>query len=274
MYTYSFVNEELMEKTLWNTNDLVPMKNALSEELTHLRWSLIPNLLLSLEKNSREYSDMKLFELEKIFKRKNSDIEEYYSLAWVELSKKDIAYYDIQNTISDFFKTVWITNYMFDICENTPSFSHSWRTASIIVRWKEVWTIWEIHPKVAANFDIKDRIWFFEINVSLIEEALYWITKAKDISNFQENNFDLNFVADKKVKSKDLKTTIEKTNQNLITKVELVDIYENEEKLAWKRSHTFKIFIQSMDWTLDDKVKNELINEIVSKVEKKGWELR
>lgn len=274
MYTYSFVNEELMTKSLWNTDDLVQMKNALSEELTHLRWSLIPNLLLSLEKNIREYSDMKLFELEKVFKRKNNDINEYYSLAWVELSKKDIAYYDIQNTVSDFFKTVWITNYIFDTCEKTPSFSHSWRTASIIVRWKEVWIIWEIHPKVADNFDIKDRIWFFEINVWLIEEALYWITKAKDLSNFQENNFDLNFVVNKNIKAKDIKTTIEKTNPNLITKVDLFDIYENEEKLPWKRSLVFKIFIQSMEWTLDDKAKNELINEIIKKVVKKWWELR
>jgi len=274
MYTYSFVNEELMNKALWNTEDLVPMKNALSEELTHLRWSLIPNLLLSLEKNIRDFSEMKLFELEKVFKRKGSDIEESYSLAWVELSNKDLVYYDIQNTVSNFFKTVWIPKYMYDICKTTPSFAHSWRTASIVIRGKEVWTIWEIHPKVSNNFWINNRIWYFEINISKIEDALYSITKAKEVSNFQENNFDLNFVADKSVKNKDLKATIEKTDSKLITKVELVDIYEDEEKLPWKRSHTFKIFIQSLEWTLDDKVKNELINNIVKKVEKKWWELR
>jgi len=82
MYTYSFVNEELMNKSLWNTDDLVPMKNALSEELTHLRWSLVPNLLLSLEKNIRDFSEMKLFELEKVFNRNVSEITENYSLAW------------------------------------------------------------------------------------------------------------------------------------------------------------------------------------------------
>jgi len=274
MYTYSFVNEELMNKSLGNTLDLVPMKNALSEELTHLRWSLIPNLLLSLEKNIRDYSDMKLFEIEKVFKRNWTNIDEYYSLAWVQISNKDIVYYDIQNTVSDFFKTVWVASYIYDLCEISPSFAHSWRTASIVVRWKEIWTIWEIHPKAAANFDINDRIGYFEINVSKLEKALYSITKAKEVSSFQENNFDLNFVADKSVKSKDLKATIEKTEQKVITKVELVDIYEDEAKLPWKRSHTFKIFIQSLEWTLDDKVKNELINNIVKKVEKKWWELR
>jgi phenylalanyl-tRNA synthetase beta subunit len=42
---------------------------------------LIPNLLLSLEKNIRDFSNMKLFEIEKVFKRNGSNIDEYYSLA-------------------------------------------------------------------------------------------------------------------------------------------------------------------------------------------------
>lgn len=275
MYTYSFVNSELMNKALWNTDNLVPMKNALSEELTHLRWSLIPNLLLSLEKNIREYNGMKLFELEKVFiKEDNNDISEFYSLSWVEVKNKEIIFYDIQNTVADLFKTLWVNNYMFDTCETLPSFAHKWRTASIIVRGQVVWTVWEIHPKVANNFDVKDRIWYFEINIAKLETALYSVTKAKEVSSFQENNFDLNFVIDKDAKAKDLKTIILKTNNDLITKVELIDIYENSKTLAWKRSFTFKIFIQSMDWTLDDKIKNELINDIIKKVEKIWWELR
>jgi phenylalanyl-tRNA synthetase beta subunit len=56
----------------------------------------------------------------------------------------------------------------------------------------------------------------------------------------------------------------------LIQKVELIDIYESEEKIPGKRSLTFKIFIQSMEKTLDDKVKNQLIDDIVKKVSKRG----
>jgi phenylalanyl-tRNA synthetase beta chain len=88
------------------------------------------------------------------------------------------------------------------------------------------------------------------------------------------NNFDLSFVVDKNIKWKDIKTAIINTDKKLIKKVELFDIFENEEKLPWKRSLSFKVFIQSDEETLDDKVKNNLINEIVKKVEKKGWELR
>lgn len=274
MYTYSFVNEELMSKALWNTDDLVPMKNPLSEELTHLRWSLIPNLLLSLEKNIREYSNLKLFELEKIFKRNWNEINEYYSLAWLEVSNKDLVYYDIQNTIADLFKTIWVDKYVFDNITVVPNFAHSGRTASIIIRGEEVWTIWEINPRVAANFDVKSRIWYFEINIAKLEKSLYSITKAKELSNYQENNFDLSFVVDKDTKAKIIKLTIEKSNIDLITKVDMTDIYEDETKLPGKRSLSFKVFIQSMEWTLDDKIKNELINEIVKNVSKKAWVLR
>lgn len=61
------------------------MKNALSEELTHLRGSLIPNLLKAIEENKRDFSQMKLFECEKVFIRENKDsVTEHYELSGVE----------------------------------------------------------------------------------------------------------------------------------------------------------------------------------------------
>jgi phenylalanyl-tRNA synthetase beta subunit len=60
---------------------------------------------------------------------------------------------------------------------------------------------------------------------------LYSSVKATDLSSFQENDFDLNFVVNKDVKASRVLQVIEKTSP-LIRKVELLDIYENEEKLA------------------------------------------
>lgn len=273
LFTYSFVNKDLMEKCLSNTENLVPMKNPLSEELTHLRNSLIPNMMLSLERNKENYEELNLFEIEKVFDYIKWEVTEYYSLSWVKNFKENIAYYKIQNTISNYLRNVWVYSFHYDIPKEIPSFAHPSRTANIIVRGKSIWTIWEIHPKVSANFSIEDRIGFFDINIDLLNEALFQTIKAKDISNFQENNFDLNFVINKDTKAHSIKEAISKTN-NYIQKVDIIDIYEDEEKLKWKRSITFKIYIQSMEKTLDDKDKAIIINEIVNKVEKLGWELR
>ncbi len=274
IYNYSFLNQDIMEKCLDNTENLISMKNALSEELTHLRWSLIPNLLDTVEKNQINFENIKVFEIEKTFiKKDENNIKETLVISWLNKSN-NIWYYETQEIISNFLKSVWIFKFEFTTPENIPSFAHKWRTAELIIRWKSVWYIWEISPKVLNNFDIKDRYWFFEIDAILIEDALYSIKKYKEISTYQENNFDLNFVVPKKLESSKIKSTIEKSDNSLINKVKIIDIYENKEKLWENRSITFKIYIQSMDKTLDDKDKAVIIEKIIKNVEKIGWELR
>lgn len=274
MYTYSFVNSDLMEKVGGTTENLVPMKNALSEELTHLKWSHIPNLMSSLEKNMRDYKELQLFEIEKVFSRNGKEISENYSMSGVVMKSSDVLYYEIQTLLADFFDTVGVIKYQFSKPAQFPSYAHKWRTASIILRGKEIWTIWEIHPKFTNNFGIKQRVAYFDINVELLEQALYSKVKANDLSEFQENNFDINFVVGKTTNGIDVQNVIARTDQNIINKVELIDIYEDEEKLPGQRSLTFKVFIQSMERTLDDKVKNELIQKIITNAAKKGANLR
>ena len=277
MYNYSFVNEELMSRLEWNLEWLVPLKNSLSEEMTHMKWSLIPNLMHSLQENIREKKDLKLFEVEKTFHLwESNEISEHYEVASVMTSNAEIPYYEMQTLVWDYLTTLWVDNVFYAPSKNNdyPTYAHSWRTAEIIVRGKSIWFVWEIHPEISKRFDVKSRVAFFSINMELLEQAAYSTVKAHDISSFQMNNFDLSFVVNKSVKWKDIATTIAATDKKLIKKVELFDIFESEEKLPWKRSISFKISIQSDTWTLDDKVKSELIESIVKKVEKKGGSLR
>ena len=275
MYNYSFVWKDLMEKLNSNLEDCIPLKNFLSEDASHMRNSLIPNLMKSLEENVRDLGEnLSLFEFEKAYNKAKDGLEEKYLLSGVKIIDSEIAYYDIVSIISDLFETIHIDKFSFDKLDREIAFSHSGRTAKIIVRWKEVWVVWEIHPSISKRFDIKGRVAFFEIDMTKLENTVYNIVKYKEISAFQMNNFDLSFVVDKQVKWSDIQNSIALVNKNLIKKVELFDIFESEEKLPWKRSLSFKIFIQSDDWTLDDNIKSELIFNIVDKVKKKWGELR
>jgi phenylalanyl-tRNA synthetase beta chain len=83
-----------------------------------------------------------------------------------------------------------------------------------------------------------------------LKSVVYNKIKAREVSQFQENNFDLSFVVPKEKAGKDIQISIAKTDPKIIQKVELFDVYENEEKLPGKRSLSFKIHIQSLDETL------------------------
>jgi len=275
MYSYSFVNADLMAQ-LWETTDtLIPMKNALSEELTHLRGSLIPHLLSALEQNKHDRKDMKLFELEKVFTRvSETETSEHYSLGGLVQSSSEVPYYEIQSEVSDMMQRLGIQKFHFNASDSLPEYAHKTRSAVLMARGQEIGFVGEIHPKVAKNFGITERIAFFEIRADKLATMLGAITKANDISEFQMNQFDLNFVIDKDTTGRDIQIAIERSNQQLIQKVELFDIFESAEKLPGKRSISFKISIQSFEGTLDDTVKNELISEIVKNVEKKWGTLR
>lgn len=274
VYNYSFVWKELYDNLNLDINNCIKLKNSLRDDKTHLRNSLIPLLIQWISENIRNYKNLKLFEFEKAFFKKDKNISEDYLLSWVITSDKQLVYYDIQNIVSDFLKTIFTTNYYFDTWTDIPWFAHSWRTRNIIVKWEKVWIVWEIHPIIGENFWINKRIWFFEINVWKILWKIYNKIKAKELSIYQASNFDISFVIDKSIKWIDIENTIKNTNKDLIQKVELFDIYENEEKLAWKRSLSFKVYIQSQEGSISDELKNSLIKDIISKVEKKWWFLR
>lgn len=276
MYTYSFVNEKLVNKLGYSTDKCVALKNYLSEELSHMRNSLIPNLMARVEENYRDFDNLNLFEIEKIFNygKEKTDVVETYSLAWIIARDEKIVYYEIQNIVSDFLKTIGIDKIVFEEATTKPTYAHSGRIAKIIARGKEIWIVWEIHPQYSANFSTSSRIWFFELDAEILASISYNTLKYKEISNFQANNFDLSFVVENSVKWSTIANTIAKINP-LIKKVELFDIYTDEAKLwANLRSLSFKIFIQSMEWTLDDWVKWTLINDIIAAIAKVWGKLR
>ncbi|NDK09933.1 phenylalanine--tRNA ligase subunit beta [Candidatus Gracilibacteria bacterium] len=274
LYTYSFTNKTVIEKALGDIETHIPLKNYLSEELSHMRAMLIPNLLQALEDNSREFKNLKLFECEKVFHTSGTDsISENYELGLIEQSHTENAYYSIQNTLNDIFAKLGVLSHSLESTNEIPHFAHGGRTAQVIVRGKTVGYIGEIHPKAAKNFGATGRIGFITLDMSALEPAFYGLVSAKEISNFQQNNFDLNFVVDTQTPGKKIQTAISKTDA-LIQKVELKDIYESQEKLPGKRSLTFKIYIQSDLETLSDSIKNTLIEKIIDKVSKVGGTLR
>lgn len=273
LYTYSFVDESLMKKIWWNADLLVPLKNYLTEDMTHMRDWLIANLLQSLESNKREFKNLKIFECEKVFTRwEDNTISEHYELSILEHSDENM-FYTMRQRLDELFSKLSILKYDIIPISSFPSYSHEGRSAAITVRWKEIGTLWEIKPKILRNFSLSGRVGYISINLNQIENSLYWLVATNEISHFQENNFDLTFVAEKETNGKNILKSIEKTDV-LIKKVELFDIYESEETLPGKRAISFKIYIQSMQETLGDNIKNKLIENIIRNVAKIGWTLR
>lgn len=104
MYTYSFISKENLEKALGDIEENIPLKNALSEEQTHMRASLIPNLLQAFEDNAREYKNLKMFEFEKVFTREKEEISENYELSVLFQGNPENAFYESRALLDEIFQ--------------------------------------------------------------------------------------------------------------------------------------------------------------------------
>lgn len=270
MYSYAFVNQKLMEKCLWDTANCVSLKNSLSEELSHMRPSIIPLLMQALENNARDYTNLKLFEIEKIYKQEQLNIIE--ELAWsmvIYNSQEENLYSTAFHELQDSLKKIWIWEFEVKKSKNIPQFLHPWRSAEIIIQGKSVWYIWEIHPKVMKNFSLLGRAACIEIQVDAIIDYTYRDPNIEELSNYQANTFDITFVVEKQKAGSEIQAIIKKCHP-FIKNVDLFDIYESDEKIPGKRALSFSVGIQSMDETLDDAFKNTIIKLIIQEVEK-AW---
>ena len=93
-------------------------------------------------------------------------------------SNAEIPYFAMQTLVGDYFKTIGLDNFYFEPTDVYPTFAHSWRTAKIIARGKEVGFVWEIHPEISKRFDVKSRVAFFSINIT----APYLAIKVTNLS--------------------------------------------------------------------------------------------
>ena len=87
--------------------------------------------------------------------------------------------------------------------------------------------------------------------------------QLEELNKYPTVRRDLALVVDQSVRFADLQRLAQKTEKQLLTAVNLFDVYENEEQLgAGKKSYALSFILESKDKTLTDKMVDKVINRI------------
>ena len=153
-------------------------------------------------------------------------------------------------------------------------FLHPGRQAEICYDHKVIGYFGEVHPTVAANYSIKERVYVAVIDMPLIVEMASFDRKYTGIAKFPAVTRDLSMVCPKQILAGDIEKIIESKGGSYLESYRLFDIYEgNQIKLGYK-SMAYSITFRAADRTLDDEAVNEPLNRIIQALEAKGIELR
>lgn len=268
---YSFQHANDFEKNQLDISEAIQLENYLSSEQTHLRTDLLPNLLKNVELNLKNQNNVNLFEFGRTYleNENNFPIEEKH-LGIV--STCEDSFYKIKGAIIRSFKEKNI-DVQFELSKNLPNYLIPNASAVIKAQGQEIGVIGLINPITLNNNDIKDQATYLNINFGKVSHLNYKPQTIKDINKFPSITFDLSILCDKKQLSSELEKAISKAS-NLISNIEVFDIYEGENIAENKKAIAYKVTIESHERTLTNQDLENCMKQSIDNIKKVGGEIR
>ena len=274
VYNYSFISEKDREVFKYKNTEIVEVENPTSFDFQYLRQSLIPNLLKNIEKNLRGFTEIKIFELGKIFKK---DFKEKKALTGVITGE---AFYQAKGVVDLLLNKMGISNVWYDEYQPTPEESKIsiWqpkKCAEIKVNHEEIGFLGEISPRVLDSLKIGAKVTVFDIDFEKLSKLASEEHEYQPISRFPSAIRDLAILVPRETRVEEVLNKIETAGGLLIRDIDLFDIYEGEELPAGKKNLAFHIIYQAQDRTLTSKEIDEIQDRIIKVLESvSDWEVR
>ena len=279
--TFSFLNEVMAKQFNGGIKELV-LVNPISSELTHMRPSVIPTLLVAAQRNLNVGIDtLSLFEVGPIFKGDKPD-DQISTISGLRLgskvkrdwknSSKEFDFYDVKLDVLKTLEAIGANINSLQTYENTSGYFHPGRSAVLKIGQKLIANLGEIHPGISDFYGFEKSILAFEIfyeNIPMPKKVKVSRPMLK-MSPLQSVTREFAFVIDETTPAEKLVQIAKSTNKDLIKEVLIFDVYKGENIPKGKKSIAIKIIIQPNLETLTDddleKISSDLINVIDTKL--------
>lgn len=277
--TYSFLNKN-DNSYFCDSKDELDLINPIISDLSHLRESLIPNILNILKKNrNRGFENESFFEIGNIYNKCAIDSENTvlcgvrcgkYKIKDIYNETRDFDIYDIKMDLFDILNIFNIDGNKMLINNDTPTYYHPNRSGAVFMGKTLVGYFGELNPKIAQKFELKRPV-IFEFFINKLPEKLIIGDKTRSAfvaNDLQQVQRDFAFLIDKNTNVGSIIKDIGNLNKELIDDVFLFDIYENNIANN-KKSIAIKVTLQPKIKTLTKEEIEYISKEIVDFIQKK-----
>ena len=278
--TFSFLNGVMAKQFNGGIKELV-LVNPISSELTHMRPSVIPTLLLAAQRNLNVGIDtLSFFEVGPIFKGDKPD-DQISTISGLRLGSKvkrdwkksseDFDFYDVKLDVLKTLEAIGVNINSLQTYENTPSYFHPGRSAVLKIGQKLIANIGEIHPRITDFYGFEKSILAFEIfyeNIPMPKKVKVSRPMLK-MSPLQSVTREFAFVIDETTPAEKLAQIAKLTNKDLIKDVLIFDIYKGKNIPDGKKSIAIKVIIQPNLDTLTDEDLEKISSDLINVIDKK-----
>ncbi|MBP7111085.1 MAG: phenylalanine--tRNA ligase subunit beta [Firmicutes bacterium] len=273
--TYSMVPCDDPLKMLMRSDDPafkpIVVSNPLSEDQSSMRSIVLPSLLRVASTNLRRGAkEIRLFEVAKVYLMPGGGLPkgELPRGAMPAVEKKAIAcvmagssaskswygketpvdFYDIKGVIESAFGYLGVEDY--DIAASDAEYLRPGRRADVKIAGKKCGSFGQLHPDVAANFDLPENCYGFEMEFTPLQQAIRKEMKFAGIPKHPPTDRDIAMIVAKHVEAKSIEAAIRGIAGNLAEEITIFDIYEGGNIPEGMKSVAFTVKYRDVEKTL------------------------
>ena len=279
VYSYSFIGEkdkELFQYSLKDAKTLVEVTNPTSQDFKYLRSTLIENMTKAVEKNQKNFSKIKIFEMGKVFSNKNT-LKERTMVAGVLTAEE---FYVLKGVVDFMLERLGISDAWYDEHKATPEQSrvslwNSKRVAEIKVGQEEIGFLGEVSKGILSKLKITEKVVAFQIDMDKLATLASEESEWQPTSKYPAVIRDIALLVPQDVKVVDVLNAVNSAGAKLVRDVDLFDMYEGKEIEAGMKSMAFHVIYQSDEKTLTGKEVDAIHLKIIKSLNyNPSWEVR
>ncbi len=268
--TNSLVPAEQNELFQETAGTKVAMLNPLSKDLSVLRQSMLFSGLETIVHNqNRKQQDLKLYEFGKTYHKTDETYVEQSHLSILVTGNLHADSWSTPNKPSDFFYIKGIAQSLFlklglsNITEKPLEDALYAEGVSLHYKKTDIGKIGVIAKTLRKQFDVKNDVYYVDINW---DNVLKLVSQKdivyQEIPKFPEVQRDLALLLDEKVSFKEIHDLAFQAERNLLTKVNLFDVYTGKSLPDGKKSYAINFTLLDGSKTLTDKQIDRIMGKL------------
>jgi phenylalanyl-tRNA synthetase beta chain len=260
----------------------VRLENPMNQEQAVMRTSIRAGVLQAVAGNLRRHrGTVALFEAARAYLSQQDDLPQERELVvgaiagprqgrWGEALEETVDFFDAKGLVEEAMERAAV-DAAFQQGEEYSLLRG--RTAEVVAGGERAGVLGQVHPQVAAQFDIDVPVYLFELDVEKLLAAARGKVRHATQSRFPAVIQDVALLVDKSVAAGDVTRAI--ASSALVSDVQLFDVYEGKPLPEDKRSLAYQVQFQSAEKTLTDEDVAQARNRIVRRLQHEfGAELR
>ena len=266
--TYSFVSPAIFDQirlpkdsVLRNT---LKIQNPLGEDTSIMRTTALPSMLDILSRNSAYHNKAaKLYELAKIYLPQESGLPAEPKILVLGTYGAGETFFTLKGELEAIFTGLRIQKATYTAVSDNPSY-HPGRCAKVTISGVDVGYLGQIHPLVAANYEMDAEVYCAEIDFNKLFTLQLPEPTYTPLPKYPAVTRDIAIVCDECVTVGQAQDVIVNAGGKLLRSVRLFDIYRGANLGDGKKSLAFSLTLRADDRTLTDEDSEGTIGKILT----------